>query len=146
LSPRIRRALRILGPRRPADMPERLRSHWLPYDNRLDCPQSGFNGTTSDFPHRAMRHFATQLSEGGLHRSLQEHHALVERSLVSFAPYVRRRGASASDEDVLAVIEGLWEKCGGNRTRVLRELRAHSGVACEQSRFRRLANRFEGKC
>lgn len=145
LSPRIRRALRILGPRRPADVPERLRAHWLPYDARLDSPQSGFNGTTGDFPHRALRHFATESSEGGLRRSLQEHHALVERSLGSFTPYVRRRGATASDKDVLAVIGRLWEKCGGNRTRVLRELRAHSGIACEQNRFRRLADRFEGK-
>ena len=112
-------------------------------DVRLDSPQSGINGTTADFPHRALRHFAGLLASVPANQKVQEHQVLVEQALRHLKPYVRTRGATASDEEVLAVISRLWKKCDGSRTRVLRELRAHSGVACEQSRFRKLADRYE---
>ena len=137
--------LRIIGPRRAEEVPDGLREHWLPYDWRLDSPKTGFNGTTADFPHRALRHFATELPANGITFSVGQHQRLVEKALSPFKPYVPKRGVSASDAEVLVVIRRLWNKCDGNRARVLRELRAHSGLACEQSRFRRLADRFEGK-
>lgn len=141
----VRARLRIIGPRRAEEVPEGLRQHWLPYDWRLDSPKTGFNGTTADFPHRALRHFATELPGGGVNFSFERHQKLVETALSPFKPYVPTRGAPASDEEVLGVIRRLWKQCNGNRSRVLRELRANSGIACEQSRFRRLADRFEGK-
>jgi hypothetical protein len=141
----VQRNLRIIGPRRAEEVPEGLRSHWLPYDWRLDSPETGVNGTTADFPHRALRHFATELAGNGIHFSLHRHQELVEKSLAQFKPYVRRQGVTVSDAEVLIVIRRLWSKCDGNRSRVLRELRAHSGIACEQGRFRRLADQFEGK-
>jgi hypothetical protein len=145
LPPLLRRTLRIIGPRRTEEVPEGLRAHWLPYDWRLDSPETGFNGTTADFPHRALRHFVTEISDNVMGLSARQHQTLVENALSRFTPYAQRRGAKASDAEVLVVIRRLWHKCDGNRTRVLRELRAHSGLACEQGRFRRLADRFEGK-
>ena len=141
----MRARLRIIGPRRAEEVPVGLRPHWLPYDWRLDSPKTGFNGTTADFPHRALRHFVTELPANGISFSVEQHQKLVEKALSPFKPYVPTRGAPASDEEVLVVIRGLWEKFDGNRSRILRELRANSGIACEQSRFRRLADRFEGK-
>jgi hypothetical protein len=140
-----KRTLRIIGPRRAEEVPEGLREYWLPYDWRLDSPETGFNGTTADFPHRALRHFAAEIPDNGLRLSARRHQEIVEKSLSRFTPYVQKRGVKASDEEVLVVIRRLWKKCDGNRSRVLRELRAHSGIACEQSRFRRLADRFEGQ-
>lgn len=145
LSPRQRQSLRILGPRRAEEVPAALRSQWLPYDDRLDNPGSGFNGTTADFPHRALRHFVTHLPADRLRRPAAEHHEAVEGWIGALKPYVRPRGATATDEQVLAVIDGLWDRFAGHRTRILRQLRAHSGVACEQGRFRRLANLYEAR-
>lgn len=139
----FQRSLRILGPRRASEVPIGLQRYWLPYDGRLDCPKSGFNGTAGDFPHRALRHFSQHLAEAGLGGSLTAHREWVESALSAWRPYVRTQGTTVSDEAVLKVIAGLWEKCEGRRTRVLRELRDNSGIACEQSRFRRLADRFE---
>lgn len=141
----IQKNLRIIGPRRAEEVPDSLRSYWLPYDWRLDSPETGFNGTTADFPHRALRHFVTELPDNALGFSLGRHQALVEKTLSQFKPYVQKRGAPASDEEVLVVIRRLWNKHDGNRSRILRDLRAHSGIACEQTRFRRLADRFQGK-
>ena len=137
--------MRILGPRRRDEVPEALREQWLPYDDRLDDPASGFNGTPADFPHRALRHFASRIFRPEHTQSIAVHRQLVEASLRELKPYVRPRGVTASDEEVLAVIKALWNKCAGNRGRVLRTLRRHNGIACEQGRFRRLADRFEGK-
>jgi len=145
LPARQRQTLRIIGPRREEEVPEVLRAQWLPYDDRLDNPQSGFNGTTADFPHRALRHFVAHLPAIRLLQPAGEHRGAVEEWIGTFAPYVRSRGATATDEQVLAVIARLWDRCAGHRARVLRELRDHSGVACEQSRFRRLADRYEAQ-
>jgi hypothetical protein len=145
VAPKFRSAMRILGPRRAEEVPEALRNQWLPYDDRLDSPSSGFNGTTADFPHRALRHFADRIFRLEGSQSIEVHRRLVEASLRELKPYVRTRGVTASDVQVLAAMKELWKKCAGNRSRVLRELRSHSGIACEQGRFRRLADRFEGE-
>lgn len=142
----VRAHLRVLGPRRAEEVPDHLREQWMPYDDRLDDPRSGFNGTTADFPHRALCHFATQVLDGQAGRPAQAHRERVERSLAGLRPYVRPRGAGASDEQLLELIGKLWTSCNGNRGRVLRTLRSERGIACEQGRFRRLADQFEGKC
>ena len=115
----------------------------MPYDARLDNRRLGFSGTHSDFPQRALHHFAHQIVNGNLHESARAHRELVEQSLKKFKPPVRSRGQTASDKDVTAVIRRLWSKHKGRRGAILRELRDKSGVACEQSRFRRLADRYE---
>jgi hypothetical protein len=137
--------MRILGPRRAEDVPQTLRKQWVPYDDRLDDPTSGFNGTAADFPHRALRHFADRILRNDGTQSIEAHRQLVEASLRDLKPYVRPRGVAASDKEVLEAMKALWNKCAGNRSRVLRTLRRHKGIACEQGRFRRLADRFEGK-
>jgi len=139
----VQRRFRILGPRKATDVPTALSRYWLPYDARLDNAQSGFNGTTGDFPHRALRHFSTCIAPARRSSSFDQHRQAVELFLKRFTPYVRQQGVPASDDEVLKEIRQLWNICGGNRSRMLRELRTNRGIACEQSRFRGLIDRFE---
>jgi hypothetical protein len=143
LSRKTLKAIRLIGPRRREELPEFLQPSWLPYDSRLDSPKSGVNGTASDFPHRALRHFALHVLPANGKGSREAHAADVEASLSHFKVYVRPRGRSLPDEELLAVIRKLWPRLGGRRTLMLRELRDAAGIACEQKRFQRLATRIE---
>ena len=141
----VQRTLRILGPRRAQDVPTALRSQWLPYDSRLDDPKTGSNGTTADFPSRALRHFTTEILIGCPHGSVKTHQSRVETALAAFRPYVRPRGATAADGQLLSAIRRLWRRHKGHRSRMLRDLRTSFGLACEQSRFRRLVDQVEAR-
>jgi hypothetical protein len=141
----LRQRLRIVGPRNLEDVREDLQSQWLPYDARFDSQslRSGFAGTTSDFPQRALRHFVTHVVESSPTASVDEHRHRVEESLARLKPYVRPRRPRNSDETLLKIIGDLWPQFEGNRSAILRHLRRHLELACEQSRFRRLANEYE---
>jgi hypothetical protein len=143
LSPRFRAKLRVIGPRRKEELPIELRSQWLPYNSRLDSPKSGMNGTASDFPHRALRHFALRVLGRNLAGSASAHAKDVDASLCRFKPYVRPRGRTATDTEVLRAIKGMWSRLDGRRNLMLRELRDKLRLACEQKRFQILANEFE---
>jgi hypothetical protein len=142
LSPRVRAKLRVIGPRRREDLPIELRPQWLPYNSRLDSPKSGMNGTASDFPHRALRHFALRVLSRNLTGSAAAHAKDVDTSLCRLKPYVRPRGRNATDAEVLRAIKGMWARLDGRRNLMLRELRDKLGLACEQKRFQLLANEF----
>jgi hypothetical protein len=58
---------------------------------------------------------------------------------------MRPRGAKASDDEVLTQLRRLWRDFGGRRGPMLRELRGPLNLACEQSRFKRLANLMEAQ-
>jgi hypothetical protein len=145
LSIKVLKTVRVMGPRRPEEVHASLQPCWLPYDARLDSPRTGVNGTASDFPHRALRHFALRVLPNNMRGTRQSHAEDVERSLSRFKAYVRQRGQSASDEDVLSQILTLWAKHGGRRAGILRELRSRRNIACEQSRFRSLADRVAAR-
>jgi hypothetical protein len=136
-------SLRIIGPRRVADLPEGLREQWLPYDGRLDNPKTGFNGTTSDFPHRALHHFAKRIFPKAPSGSAGLHQGQVEAALRRYKPFVCPRGVTASDEEILRAIGRLCRKHTGHRGVILREIRGSMGLACEQARFRDLMDCFE---
>ena len=143
LGTKVLGTIRLMGPRREEEVPECLRSVWLRYDSRLDNPETGFNGTASDFPHRALRHFATNILQHNRYGSGPSHAEDVEKTLARFEAYLRPRGRTASDQQVICEIARLWKKHGGRRTLILRELRSVRRVACEQSRFRLLADEVE---
>lgn len=145
LPPKSLRTVRIIGPRRREEIDERLRNNWLPYDARLDSPKTGMNGTASDFPHRALRHFVLNVLPKNKGGSSECHADAVEKALSKFKPYVRPRGQSTSDDDVISAIVTVWKKHSGRRSSILRELRSELNIACEQSRFRKLADEVEAK-
>lgn len=143
LSKKRLRELRILGPRQQQDVPVPLQSQWMPYDARLDSPKSEFRGTESDFPHRALRHFTERVLRANPTGSSADHARQVQRSLAPFKAYIRSRGQTATDEQLIPVIEKLWVRHQGRRTAMLRDLRDNTGLACEQKRFQNLLKTYE---
>lgn len=140
LTPRILKTIRVVGPRHQEELPGCLQSSWLPYDARLDSAETGCNGTASDFPHRALRHFAEHILSTHRHAGSERHAEEVTSALAQYRPYVRSSGQRMSDDEVISAIVTLWKKHGGRRAAILRELRSVRRIACEQSRFRLLAN------
>jgi hypothetical protein len=143
LSKKQLQKVRILGPRQQQDVAEPLQSQWMPYDARLNSSNSQFRGTESDFPHRALRHFAERVLVKNPSGSSADHARQVQRSLAPFKAYVRSRGQSATDEQLLRAIKKLWVRHHGRRTAMLRDLRDNSGLACEQKRFQNILNTNE---
>jgi hypothetical protein len=124
------------------DLPERLQPRWMPYDARLDDKSKGYAGTESDFPQRAVHHFVKNILAVSPRGDAATHHDAVLSALRGFRAPKRKRGISMSDEELLKVIRRMWKRLGGHRTAMLRELRDVQDIACEQSRFRRLANQI----
>jgi hypothetical protein len=143
LAPKVRTRVRLIGPRRLEDLPEYLHSLWLPYDARLDNPKTGINGTASDFPHRALRHFALHILPQNPRGTSTAHAAAVETAMSRFKAYVRPRGRNTTDENLIRMIKKMWVRHGGRRTPMLRDLRDNARLACEQRRFQRLAHQYE---
>ncbi len=143
LKPETLTTLRIIGPRRETDLPGPLRGQWLPYDARLDNPKSGFNGTASDFPQRALHHFVSVVLKGKTDGSVEKHRDRVDGLLKGLKPYVRSCGEQTTDDKLLKVLKQLWTRHSGVRSRMLRDLRDNTGLACEQKRFQRLVSQYE---
>ena len=118
------------------DVPPALRSVLMPYDARLDGPDSPQPGTVSSFAARALRDFAEHISPVD---PATDAAAVAER-LASWRAPDRRAGARRSDADILTLIRTHWDRAGGRTGLLLRVLRDELGVACEQGRFARLVH------
>lgn len=114
----------------------------MPYDARLDGPDSPIPGTTSDFASRALRHFV------GIVRQTDKPELSDDKSLVACAlagmrmPKTPKR-ERVSDGDIREALTAAWENAQGNRQRLLRHLRDVLLISCEQSRFARIARELE---
>lgn len=127
--------------RAPAErvLPE-LRRYIMPYDDRLDGPDSVVRGTRGDFAPRAARHFAEVLLKQAPAAAAETHYAMVADSLGEWrlpVPHARQR---LSDPELLVLLRTHWAAAGGQSSRLLRVLRDDLGVACEQGRFVGLMN------
>jgi hypothetical protein len=138
------RRLRVIGPRNRAELPLFLQPQWMPYDRRLQA-LDGFAGTESDFPQRALRHFAVHVLAPRPEDDAAEHASVVDRLLGTRQVARREPGRRMTDDELTQLIRRLWREQNGNRSRILRELRDTLRVACEQSRFKRLADQLERK-
>jgi len=107
----------------------------MPYDDRLDGPDSSVRGTKGDFASRALRHFASL----GSSDSASEDAAAVESALSSWRlpPMIDR--VRHSDAELLAMMRTHWDAVDGSSSKLLRFFRDDLGVACEQGRFAALA-------
>lgn len=110
----------------------------LAYDDRLEG-LDGHAGTRSDFAARAAIHFAEHVWPEFEHRNIKAQNGAVEAALSKCLPRVTSTGARRSDEQLRAIINHHWDAAGGRTTRLLRLFRDELGIACEQSRFSRLA-------
>lgn len=130
--------LRVFGAGIAKHLPKRLAPTVMPYDERLDGPQSPCPGTMSDFGQRALRHFAGLLHSGQiLGADLDADRSNLERHMSGWLPRKIPIRTKLSDEEVINFIHASWEKTAGRSQATLRLLR-DSGRACEQGRFRDL--------
>jgi hypothetical protein len=113
-------------------LPSALKSFVMPYDERLEgIPQH--NGTRSDFPQRALKHFVTNLQAQD--HPLGEAKYRVASAMESSQLRANPVRTKASDAQIAELILGNWKVYGGSATKLLRFLRDDAKVACEQSRF-----------
>lgn len=115
-----------------------LRPYLMPYDDRLDGPDSLVRGTRGDFAGRALRHFAEYVVSEGDDRSADEHGAAIASALSRWRMAVKFDRQRLDDNAVLTLIREHWEAERGSTSRLLRRLRDDLGVACEQKRFANL--------
>jgi len=126
--------VRLFGPSK-SKIDERFHNILMPYDNRLNGPDSPLRGTYSDFSQRALHHFVSIIDN-----KLQVRKAANDRQLVSDSlnkmrlPLVISR-IKATDEEISLILQKNWAKCSGPPTKLLRQLRDVELTACEQKRF-----------
>jgi len=131
--------IRIAGGRFVGDLDSRLDDARLPYDDRLDGPQSPLPGTKSDFAARAARHFVEQILVQDPFAPMDRHRAQVEALLSGWARPIAKSGVRAPDSEIKAIIRQHWTRADGRSTKLLRILRDELNIACEQKRFKGLA-------
>jgi hypothetical protein len=113
----------------------------MPYDDRLDGPDSGIRGTRSDFASRALAHFAGLNLAG----SVTEDAASVIAAIREWRMPDKVERIRHDDKTLLALMNDHWDAAGGGSSRLLRVFRDDLGVACEQSRFAALARQVRGE-
>ncbi|MDH4744215.1 hypothetical protein OMP43_09325 [Sphingomonas sp. CBMAI 2297] len=118
-----------------AQAPAALAHLQMPYDDRLDGPDSPYRGTRSNFASRALRHFATRVLPGKEGHMVAQHTAAVQAALAGWTRPIRTSGIRKSDAELREILAAHWEAMGGRSTRMLRLLRDELGIACEQGRF-----------
>jgi hypothetical protein len=117
----------------------------MPYDDRLDGPDSLVRGTRGDFAGRALRHFAEFVFVDGDVRSTEEHSAAVGAALAGWQMATRLDRQRLDDASVLDLIREHWDAGRGSTSGLLRLFRDDLGIACEQGRFADLARRVRGE-
>jgi hypothetical protein len=111
----------------------------MPYDDRLDGPDSTNRGTRSDFAGRALRHFAELTRGEPQGHSAAEHAAKVSATLDGWRMPAKVARIRHDDAALLDLIRAHWDAERGSSSRLLRRFRDDLGIACEQGRFAKLA-------
>lgn len=117
----------------------------MPYDDRLDGPDSIVRGTRGDFAARAARHFAQVVLAEQPAGSVEAHSAAVVDALASWRPAPSFERERHDDEALLQIIRKHWDTAGGQSTKLLRVLRDDLNIACEQGRFVGLMKRLRAE-
>lgn len=130
--------LRIFTRTPPSRIASALRPYVMPYDDRLDGPDSLVRGTRSDFAARALRHF-TGLEQTG---SVETDAASVRAAIDGWRWPEKHERVRHDDAALLDLIRRYWINAGGSSSKLLRLFRDDLGIACEQSRFAALARQI----
>jgi hypothetical protein len=129
--------LRIVGPKSVAGLPDALHEIVMPYDSRLNGPDTPVRGTELDFPHRAAISFLKLVRQDKKPDSAAGHARRVRLSLSKLRPVKKHNRRRMPDARVRAVIKRLKGQTNSMATG-LKLLRNHYRIACEQQRFRKL--------
>lgn len=121
-------------------IPEHWQHHSLPYDERLEDRKSGYSGTRSDFPQRAMKHFLKEIDmpNDPLPNIIKQLNA----KLVKLNKPVAPTRAKVSDPELMKLVNKNWRKFDGRTSKILRFLRDEALVSCEQSRFQKICSQI----
>lgn len=133
--------IRLIGKSIENVCPPQLQQCILPYDDRLDGPDSVIRGTRGDFSSRAMRHFIECVLLETKTSSLTAHKAMVSRLIALWRAPKPISRVSKTDDEIVHLIKRSWKSIQGQSSRGLRHLRDVDKVACEQGRFRILFHR-----
>ena len=136
-----RQRLRIFGLSIGAALPPDLQRYVMPYDDRLDGPDSSVRGTRGDFASRALRYFVDNVWRTSPTGSLDSHKAAVERLLVGWRPAPKFSRQALPDDEIIVSIRKSLDKTKRRSSFALRHLRDVDGIACEQGRFKELFKR-----
>jgi hypothetical protein len=109
-----------------------LRPFVMPYDDRLDGPDSLVPGTRGDFAGRALRHFATTIVSDGDLREATDHAKAVAAAIANWRFPVAIERVRHDDATILKLIRAHWSD---ERGCTLARFRHEFKVACEQGRF-----------
>jgi hypothetical protein len=133
--------VRLVGMGIESNCPAQLRRCILPYDDRLDGPDSPIPGTRGDFSSRAMRHFIEHVLPDHRAASIELHQASVNRRLGKWRRPKLISRPSRTDDEIIRLIKKNWKAIEGKCSLGLRYLRDVEKIACEQSRFSALFHR-----
>ncbi len=134
----VRSRLRIMTGTMSERVDPRLRAWLMPYDDRLDGPDSPLPGTRSDFATRAARHFVEAVAVVAPKADAAVHAASVGTLLSKWRrPRVILR-QQKTDSELLQLLRRHWKSADGRSGRLLRVLRDDLRVSCEQGRLARL--------
>lgn len=126
-------------------VPPNLQTYVMPYDDRLDGPDSPVRGTRGDFAGRALHHFAKYVVTDRDRRSAADHSSAVERSLAGWRLTERFDRQRLDDAAILDLIRKHWDDERGSASRMLRRFRDDLNIACEQGRFADLARHVKAE-
>lgn len=121
-------------------IPEQWQLLGLPYDERLEDRKSGYSGTRSDFPQRAMKHFVKEVDMPNepLPKIIKQLNAKLAKLKKPVAP----NRTKISDPELIKLINKNWKKFDGQTSKLLRFLRDEALVSCEQSRFQKICSQI----
>ncbi len=132
---RERSRLRLIGPSLGKYIAGELKPYVLPYDRRIDAPNSPYAGTLSDFAGRAARHFTTEIFPHFPNNDSLAHAKAVETALSFWQAIPRPPRTSMTDDGIINAITRSLPSIGPNSARMLRHLRDGLAISCEQRRF-----------
>src|SRR5262245_11554587 len=143
LSPRAVCRLRFFtsGPIETLD--SRLRPFVMPYDSRLDGPDSKVRGTRSDFASRALRDFAEAILTNQPNAAADAHREEVLKRLSAWRQPLVPKRLRMTDDDLLIAMRTNWARGGESASRMLRLFRDELGIACEQARLKTLFGQLQ---
>ena len=137
--------LRIFTRTPASRLPQELRGNVMPYDDRLDGPDSPLRGARSDFAQRALRHFAERIMPSWAGASAKEHAEAVKGALRDWRYPQSVERSRLDDDEIVKLLEEHWDAAGGSSTKLLRLFRDDLKVACEQGRFAMLARQVRAE-
>ena len=137
LSVSVRSRLRLFT-RAPIErVPVHLAPFVMPYDVRLDGPDSPIRGTISDFAGRALHHFAERILVREERCSAAAHQAQVAEALSDWRVPEKINRARLDDAGILALLRTHQGDPAGMS---LARLRGEFKIACEQRRYSKVTH------